>query len=93
VEDSYTGPRLIDGKVTSDFMQQLIPYFKEQKVLHRKYVIEVRFVFLQDFGLLACSVITEWAEFGLQMLIKIREFLLKTPSLVDISVPDVRRFI
>ncbi|GAV06747.1 hypothetical protein RvY_16684 [Ramazzottius varieornatus] len=41
VEDSYTGPRLIDGKVTEDFMQQLIPHFKDQKPLHRKYALEI----------------------------------------------------
>ncbi|OWA51918.1 Serine/threonine-protein phosphatase 5 [Hypsibius exemplaris] len=66
VEDSYTGPRLVDGKVTLDFMQQLIPYFKDQKVLHRRYVTE--------------------------MLVKIREQLVKTASMVEVTVPETSKF-
>lgn len=38
VEDSYSGPKLDENfTVTLDFMEQLIAWFKDQKVLHRKY--------------------------------------------------------
>lgn len=42
VESDYDGPRLKDGKfVTTEFVQQLISYFKESKILHRKYALEI----------------------------------------------------
>ncbi|ODN05715.1 Serine/threonine-protein phosphatase 5 [Orchesella cincta] len=34
VENSYAGPRLEDGKVTVQFMNELMEWFKNQKVLH-----------------------------------------------------------
>ena len=40
VEDSYTGPRLVNGKVTSEFMDALLSYFKDQKILHRRFATE-----------------------------------------------------
>ena len=41
VESSYTGPHLVDGKVTLEFMQELMQAYKEQKKLHRKYAFKV----------------------------------------------------
>lgn len=42
VEDSYDGPRLKDDKtVTLEFIEKLIVSFKESKILHRRYVLEI----------------------------------------------------
>ena len=42
VEDSYKGPRLKDNKtVTIDFVKELIEYFKNSQILHRRYVMEI----------------------------------------------------
>ena len=65
VEDSYAGPRLDDGEVTLEFMKKLLVWFKQQKVLHKKYAYT--------------------------MLLKVKEFFMSTPSLVDITVPDGKR--
>ncbi len=42
IEESYTGPRLEDGKVTIQFMIELMEWYKNQKVLHRRYAYKVR---------------------------------------------------
>lgn len=46
VDESYKGPRLENGldSLTIDFIQQLMQHFKEQKLLHRKYVLEILFM-------------------------------------------------
>jgi hypothetical protein len=41
VENSYDGPRLDEGKVTPEFMTQLMEWFRNQKGLHRKYAYMV----------------------------------------------------
>ncbi|CAF1434340.1 unnamed protein product [Adineta ricciae] len=42
VEKEYDGPHLeSDGRVTSDFMFQLLPYFENQKKLHKKYAYQI----------------------------------------------------
>ncbi len=44
VDSSYTGPRLGDGEsppITMAFIMEVMEYFKQQKVLHRKYVIQI----------------------------------------------------
>ena len=42
VPDSYTGPRINDdGVVTADFVVELMEAFKEQKSLHRRYVVQI----------------------------------------------------
>ena len=40
VEDSYDGPRL-DDDITADFMVQMMSWFKDQKLLHKKYAYKV----------------------------------------------------
>ena len=42
VEDSYSGPKIEDGKITEEFVISLMEYYKAQKVLHRKYAFKVR---------------------------------------------------
>uniref|UniRef100_A0A1A9WC09 protein-serine/threonine phosphatase n=1 Tax=Glossina brevipalpis TaxID=37001 RepID=A0A1A9WC09_9MUSC len=37
IEDDYKGPALEDGKVTLNFMLDLMEHYKQQKKLHRKY--------------------------------------------------------
>lgn len=67
VEDKYTGPRLEDQtKVTVEFVNQLLDYYRNQKVLHRRYAF--------------------------QILLDIRTYFMSQPSLVDIEVPDDRKF-
>ncbi|XP_077317223.1 serine/threonine-protein phosphatase 5 [Lithobates pipiens] len=41
IEDEYSGPQLQDGKVTLDFMVELMKFYKDQKKLHRKYVYQI----------------------------------------------------
>lgn len=42
VEDSYDGPRLgDDGRVTVEFMDQLLEHYRAQKTLHRKYALQI----------------------------------------------------
>ena len=43
VEDSYDGPRLVNGKVTAEFAEQLLVHFKNQKKLHKKYAYQIIF--------------------------------------------------
>ena len=41
VDNSYDGPHLEDGKVTLEFVQQLLTRFKDQKKIHKKYAYRV----------------------------------------------------
>ncbi|KAG0414928.1 hypothetical protein HPB47_007908 [Ixodes persulcatus] len=41
IEDDYTGPELKEGKVTVEFMKQLMETFKAGKKLHRKYAYKM----------------------------------------------------
>ena len=47
VEDKYDGPRLnldasSDGtKVTVEFVDKLLEYYREQKLLHRRYAFQI----------------------------------------------------
>ena len=41
VESDYSGPRLVDGKVTVEFMQSMMDTFRDQKKLHRKFACKV----------------------------------------------------
>lgn len=41
IEDDYTGPCLEDGKVTLDFVKNLMDTFRDQKKLHRKFAYQV----------------------------------------------------
>mmetsp|Transcript_24404 Transcript_24404/g.22175 ORF Transcript_24404/g.22175 Transcript_24404/m.22175 type:complete len:505 (-) Transcript_24404:30-1544(-) len=42
VDEKYTGPRLPDDEViTEEFVNETINYFKDQKLLHRKYVMKL----------------------------------------------------
>eukprot|EP00094_Tigriopus_californicus_P012669 TCALIF_12247-PA protein Name:"Similar to Ppp5c Serine/threonine-protein phosphatase 5 (Rattus norvegicus)" AED:0.08 eAED:0.08 QI:0/0/0/0.75/1/1/4/0/498 len=49
VEDSYDGPRLQEGKVTVEFMTQLLEHFKAQKKLHRKFALKILYDIKQYF--------------------------------------------
>lgn len=41
IEDDYIGPQLVDGKVTLNFMKELMEFYKDQKKLHRKFAYKV----------------------------------------------------
>uniref|UniRef100_T1IV53 Serine/threonine-protein phosphatase 5 n=1 Tax=Strigamia maritima TaxID=126957 RepID=T1IV53_STRMM len=41
IDDDYQGPSLDNGKVTLEFMLQLMQTFKEQKKLHRKFAYKI----------------------------------------------------
>ncbi|KAK3916929.1 Serine/threonine-protein phosphatase 5 [Frankliniella fusca] len=41
LEGDYTGPTLEDGKVTLEFMKQLMETYKKQGKLHRKYAYKI----------------------------------------------------
>lgn len=40
VEEKYKGPRL-DGAISAEFMQELTKWFRDQKLLHKKYAFKV----------------------------------------------------
>lgn len=43
VEKEYDGPHLeADGRVTKEFMLTLLPYFENQKKLHKRYAYQVK---------------------------------------------------
>lgn len=42
IENEYNGPEMVDGKVTIEFMKQLMELYKNQGKLHRKYAYKVR---------------------------------------------------
>lgn len=41
IESDYAGPKLEDGKVTLEFMKELMEHYKDQKKLHRKFAYKV----------------------------------------------------
>jgi len=41
VEANYTGPTLPDGNITASFMEELMEWYKSQKILHRKYAYKI----------------------------------------------------
>ncbi|XP_049812956.1 serine/threonine-protein phosphatase 5 [Schistocerca nitens] len=66
IEDDYDGPKLEDGKVTLQFMVDLMQQYKEQRKLHRKYAYKI--------------------------LLDVKQLFMKQPSLVDINIPDGKKF-
>ncbi|XP_028031383.1 serine/threonine-protein phosphatase 5 [Bombyx mandarina] len=66
IEDEYEGPMLEDGKVTLNFVKELMEYYKQQKKLHKKYAYKI--------------------------LLDVKTYLQNQPSLVDIKVPDDKKF-
>ncbi|CAN7995467.1 unnamed protein product, partial [Ixodes hexagonus] len=76
IEDDYTGPELKDGKVTVEFMKQLMETFKAGKKLHRKYAYKASY----SFGLFPSRRLDAKAMFQ------------SLPSLVDIEVPSDSKF-
>ncbi|XP_053279433.1 serine/threonine-protein phosphatase 5 [Pleuronectes platessa] len=41
IEDDYVGPKLDDGKITSQFMTEMMDWFKDQRKLHRKCAYQI----------------------------------------------------
>ncbi|XP_017793617.1 PREDICTED: serine/threonine-protein phosphatase 5 [Habropoda laboriosa] len=41
IEDEYTGPKLEDEKVTLQFMQDLLEWYRKENKLHRKYAYKI----------------------------------------------------
>lgn len=41
IESDYNGPCLADNKVTKEFMEDLLPFLKDQKKLHKKYAYQI----------------------------------------------------
>ncbi|CAN7944019.1 unnamed protein product, partial [Ixodes pacificus] len=60
IEDDYTGPELKEGKVTVEFMKQLMETFKAGKKLHRKYAYKARiplcFIFFQRLSFVLVDI-------------------------------------
>ena len=40
MEDDYCGPRL-DHEITSEFMDSLVQWFRDRKILHKKYAYKI----------------------------------------------------
>ena len=49
VSDSYDGPRFDDDKISPEFVEELKKYLRDQKKLHRKYVIKILLQCLEFF--------------------------------------------
>lgn len=41
IEEDYCGPKLEDGKVTLQFMENLLEWYRDQKLLHRRYAYKI----------------------------------------------------
>ena len=41
VEDSYDGPRIVSGDIDDAFCKELMDRFRDQKLLHKRYVIQI----------------------------------------------------
>lgn len=41
VEPSYDGPKLEDGKITKEFIEEMMERFKNQKRIHKKHAFQV----------------------------------------------------
>jgi len=52
IEADYTGPALEDGKVTHKFVEELLPYLKNQKRLHKKYAFQILVTIKEYFSTL-----------------------------------------
>ena len=39
VEEKYKGPRF-DGEITAEFMKETLDWFRDQKLLHKKYAFK-----------------------------------------------------
>lgn len=42
IEEDYSGPKLENGKVTLEFLKDLMEHYKKEQKLHRKYAYKVR---------------------------------------------------
>eukprot|EP00944_MAST-04C_sp_MAST-4C-sp1_P003368 g3368.t1 len=49
VSDTYDGPRFDDDKISPEFVEELKKYLRDQKKLHRKYVIKILLQCLEFF--------------------------------------------
>lgn len=60
IEDDYRGPQLTDGKVTMEFMTQLMQLYREQGKLHKKLayqiLIQIRTYFMSLSSLVDITV-------------------------------------
>jgi len=60
IDDDYDGPKLVDGKVTKQFMSDLLEAFKTGKKLHRKYaykmILDIRELFSKVDTLVDVSI-------------------------------------
>jgi serine/threonine-protein phosphatase 5 len=63
IENEYTGPELEDGKVTLNFMKELMELYKNQGKLHRKYaykiLLDVKAYFMKQSSLIDVEIGSE----------------------------------
>lgn len=63
IEPDYNGPKLDeDGKVTKEFMEELLPYLKDQKKLHKRYAYQILISIKELFSTLPSLVEIEIPE-------------------------------
>ncbi|PSN48930.1 Serine/threonine-protein phosphatase 5 [Blattella germanica] len=87
IEDEYTGPKLSDdGKVTLEFMEQLMKTYREQGKLHRKYayqiLLDVKQLFMSQPSLVEITIPDE-NKFTSDKYIFLNEFQLFNGDFVD----------
>ena len=88
VEDSYDGPHLdANGKVTLQFMEELMQRYKNQKKLHKKYACKVR-----SSPTLTCTVTFIQLFLSIQILLDVMELFKSQPSMVDVIIPEGSKF-
>lgn len=105
IEDDYTGPKLEDGKVTLKFMKEMMDWFKDQKKLHRKCAYQVTIVIYMTYSrvrqgngnmcMLQIKLVCMYVciSFFPQILVQVKDVLSKLPSLVEITLKEVRIFL
>lgn len=59
IENEYKGPELEDGKVTLQFMLDLMDFYKKQGKLHRKYAYKVSNTLLRN-AVINCVVFLDF---------------------------------
>jgi len=62
IESDYDGPKLINGKVSVEFMEELLPYLKDQKKLHKRYAYQILVSCKNEFAILPSLVEIEIPE-------------------------------
>ena len=80
--------------MTPEFMKELLDWLKGEKKLHRKYAFKVGTQ--SCISLCVCIILLKFYErcfniyFSTQIILTALEIMKSQPTLVDVSIPEVR---